>query len=1259
MSPISLKEWKCHVCGRIFDSEKDLIEHIDKEHPHARPIEDQFEGIEPKVFPKDMKDFPPACKCPKCGYILVGPDKSCPEIKCPKCGGEMRVFKPKEGTKGLLSKRLALIKGDLQDYNPKSPTDAQLRDDFRITLAWGSLILKGKKLFKKIDEKKKEIAYQDIIGLGTKIVREMKERGFTFNRPETYKPNAKKVFKDIISKVGNVPFKEKAEQAFPPLDQIDPPYLKKLDDKQVISLYKHLHALFKEKNKIWEELHNANIFVGIELLKRKLYQENKIEDRLTKETELEILEYPTPKGFSETQIPTEFKEKGYITLEEILNYFPPQFEIRVPPSTLYLAGSLVNKKKIPIEWLDAESEHDIDLIHRGDWDRRIVEELISNLPSWLGRKIKYFADREGPIMGWSVPLYNKGFVGIPPSKRVILSPWEVTKIGLIAKTYLFRPFVPCKPRSGISKHEFFEVNDMWEKWAHKYIDKKIIIEKKYDGRRFQAHISKAGKKVKIITEDRMRDRANAIQPIAEEILSKLNAKEAILDLEMEAYDTRGKKVSSATLKTKGTLIPREDTAALTVGKVSDELMNSVVCQVYDVLFLDGESINDKSTLERIKIAHKIIPDGLKWWRAVPYSLANNKANFFSAIRKYRNIEGSEGVVAKDSTAIYPIKYKGENRHSDWAKLKNLKEIDVMVYSIIPKKETKTGRVMNIFMYGSAYLIPTQDKDKYYNSFERGGKWYAPIGRSYSTSTRCKIGDIITIMPIRIREYSKNGKRVFTWMFPYFKEKKPEKKEPDTITTVERIAKVGTKPLKQSILSLEECPFWNNETICPFRNKFKLPDEITEEESNAQLSRLKYPIKCKFAYLYKCKFTKDYYYEEEQGIDFNSIDYLELRQYNPLLARIILQKAVSKYMEYPPNNRPTPYVIQRHEIGDSQHFDIRFKANGYAIGWSVVGFSKDKPARLDYWKPAVGMRAETKARQPLEWLRVEGDIKAGEVGAGIEKAGKFTILSGTKKNKQARAIFGAQKVWFHEYFIKNGNHFKDWTRLIVRAIKVTKRDPVTKKPMKGKTEIMWRFMKPKDQTPYAILRGRRKKWKPPKGIIPFPLEWTKKKFPSNYEKWVEYMEGKKKESSLAGSRYSLIEHKWMGPVHKRGIPKREFHLLLDDGKERVMDFRSTISPAWEPDVAMILEGRISKKWMSYEGELRPMQHWNSNKKLVSEVSIIAKGNLVLDKDIQNKKIRYTLKIEKGLLRGKKSLIQEEKNSPFYKFSRYVKSGEEKV
>ncbi len=424
---------------------------------------------------------------------------------------------------------------------------------------------------------------------------------------------------------------------------------------------------------------------------------------------------------------------------------------------------------------------------------------------------------------------------------------------------------------------------------------------------------------------------------------------------------------------------------------------------------------------------------------------------------------------------------------------------------------------------------------------------------------------------------------------------------------------------------------------------------------------------------------------------------------------ITEKLVAKYMEY--ITEPREFVVERHEIGDAQHFDLRMWVGepygDYAIGWSIVGFSKDDPADIKKWIENIGkgFRAETKcvsefcnewkfeiyekdgkyyyklkskselsleelARQPYAWffpkLKV-GDsleIEPGEVGAGEEAPGRFTILT------RGKWMSGTQKAYFHEYFLKDGRYFKDWTRVVLRAVKVAKIDPETKKPIKGKYERMWRFMIPKTQMPYAISnRAMKENWKPPKECpFPFPKEWVKENFENQYRKWLQWItksdeEDINKLEKLYTSkideflsknvRFSLALVSWMGARAKTGrqMPQFRWYLFIDDGKERVRTFfldgyplRDEIMGAFEMD-------RSGKKWMEYDGKVGPDTKFNENKRMAADFTTVDSGTAKysIEKSETGEEI-VTIEFKGKKLRGRWQLIQEDPDTDTYTFEK---------
>jgi len=1107
---------------------------------------------------------------------------------------------------------IELITKETAEYirNIKDVEDRPLGDDFRIVLAWYSSIRRGKKLKRKDGT---PITIEDCRKLGLAIVKEMIRRHkeyekkgitkFTFNKPETYKKYARELFEWIIKQIGkdNIPWKEEKElnyisqiysvlPAGMRIEDIDPPYVIGLTDEELIKLWEFLVDKANESasspETIPENIHDAGVFVGIELYKRGLWDDVKGDNILTKAVELEVSEYPTPKGlfFSEAEESEAIypePEGEYIKLEDVLKALPPHLIVKGEPYGAYLTGRIVNEGRIP-------KDHDIDLLFRQLPDPRIVEAVKNLKPEWLARRIHPVFDPFGPYIGYSLNVYRYGFFKLPDNLMIRdFGPYRFEKLAKEIK--VGKPMIGVKPRSGFGKFEFWDPEEMYREWASKYLEDGIFVQEKVDGRRMQLHVDKAKKLVKIITEDRQRDRASQFPNIVKEIMDKLNCESCILDGEMVAFEIPPNKVvKSAKLKRQMDLMEREDTAAITVGKVPPELEDRIVYVFYDIMYLDGKPVVDLPYSERFKLLKKVVPRDARYLDLVRSIFTDTPGEFLRAVEKMRRAPGSEGVVAKAATMKYPVKYKGENRSDemcitggsyilteegfkkvcnlkvgdlvfakdgklhrvlrilkrlvgseeklydvrsknpggikvrltgdhrvmtregweraeninnklgvpirislpeepypkrlelewhgykkiikctddfwkfigfwlaegslgnnrcksykrgeltfsqkdpkvfeyyadladkllgvkgkryqynginiyivwdkpfcdwlsrhfldrnddktipwfigslpessfnalwngyrdgdrchkfsddiitsdpslagrmyaillhrnetvsvvwrktrkrnsfiirrlkrpitsyrieakrvytdkkDWVydievegeesflsgnivlhncKLKNLKEIDVMVWDVIEKKRKETGEPLGSYMYISVYLIPEEKVDDFPKNkvVEYKGKHYAIIGRTYATNVKCKRGDIITVMPIRIRRYeSKEGKYFYTWMFPYFKEKRSDKKDPDTLTTVERIAKLGTRPAKLTetleetiVVKLPICEFSEYPEICPLKKIFGKPRY--HELTILKIEHLRFPVACPLANIRRCVFLKDYYY----------------------------------------------------------------------------------------------------------------------------------------------------------------------------------------------------------------------------------------------------------------------------------------------------------------------------------------------------------------------------------------------------------------
>lgn len=734
-----------------------------------------------------------------------------------------------------LDRELEFLIKDWKTYDPMKLINTKqgkriLLDDHRIVHAWMKILKKGKRMksdqFKDLTlERQKEIVKM----LYNKIVKALKKLGWE------YSP----LFKEVLFKI------ERKD-----LEDIDDVFVKKLTDKQLVEVDEQLHKIYKEIEKVTEPLHNAHVFVWKEMNRRRIAHE--IEDGLTDSTALEVVEYPTPRGEASKESMRNKPEisgtKGIVTLEQALKAFPDQIVIHDPPQQVHIVGRIVNTGKSP-------EGHDIDILFKqAKSDPRLIIEFLKvvrrNNPE-VAKRLHFVFDVKGPQVGHSIPLYRLSYSKLGGNELVKHSPWEYlkgsVKVGI--------PIRALKAQTGFKKFEFFNVEDLWHLWAAKRINKGIIIQKKYDGMRFQIH--KKGDIIKVITEDRQRDRASVFKKSIAEMLAKVKTDNFVLDTEMVEYNCRGKKIKDKETLCDG--MPREAMIPWVVAKkpMDDE---NIVFHVHDCMIYDNEDITQKGYEERYNFGKKIIGNSLEHWRMVPSFTAQDKKSFEKTVSKIRRWKGSEGAMLKTKDSVYKL----TGRTSDWAKIKNVKEIDVMVWDPIPKK-TKEGKVIpGQWMYICVFSIPKSMKNEVREKdlVIWKEKTYLKIGKTYSTSVRCKRGDIVTVKPIRIAEFEESGKKWWTWMFPWFSMKHPTKKEPDTIDTVRKLAKKGTAPLtslSEEIVILKKCPFCEDNEICPLKNRFVGPmDSLTRKKMF-----LRFPVACQFADYYRCRYVKLYYYGIEK------------------------------------------------------------------------------------------------------------------------------------------------------------------------------------------------------------------------------------------------------------------------------------------------------------------------------------------------------------------------------------------------------------
>jgi len=372
---------------------------------------------------------------------------------------------------------------------------------------------------------------------------------------------------------------------------------------------------------------------------------------------------------------------------------------------------------------------------------------------------------------------------------------------------------------------------------------------------FQIHI--APNRVGIFTEDQLRDRAKAFKESVNDF-KKIKAKSAILAVEMVEYseDELGGRGRNEFWE-KYRQIPREDLIKWIAAKPAGLDDSRIVFHIHDLLSYNGKSMLGLGYQDRFYALKRIVPKTKHLHVSDTWGVSS-KSSFESALQKARAYPNSEGAMLKASDAKYKISTARAQRTREFAKIKNLKSIDVMVFDPHAVKDAPGN-----FTY-QGYVGPLTDKQKRepwreQDRKEWKGEIYLRIGTTYNIKAKLAPGSILEIRPVRIELQEKDDKRWATWMFPKVGIPRPGKKDPDSLDFAIKLAKVGTAPLQKSpvVVRLRSCPYLEKEEICPLFHKIK----IVKAEGKLLVERLKYPIKaCRLAYFYRCGLVKPYYYE---------------------------------------------------------------------------------------------------------------------------------------------------------------------------------------------------------------------------------------------------------------------------------------------------------------------------------------------------------------------------------------------------------------
>jgi len=339
----------------------------------------------------------------------------------------------------------------------------------------------------------------------------------------------------------------------------------------------------------------------------------------------------------------------------------------------------------------------------------------------------------------------------------------------------FRFVKPQKASKWWSSNEVFTL----EALADIVPEGRYFVSKKFDGYRAQLH--KKGKNIKLYTSTG-RDVTKRFPSLVNDA-TKLIVTSVILDGELVTYKNEKP-------------LRRTAVADLVMGK--DEPDDSgIIFHVFDTIYFDGKDVHKLPLSERISLLHKL--NQTKHIRKLSFSsdvsknaeeyLVSTTNDLLKAVKKVSRLVGSEGAMVKSADGIYEL--DGETR--TWYKFKKTLQVDALV---IDKKLISGAK--ETYQYSCAVGPITKELANKIGetAVVYKGKFYMKIGKTFNTNVKANVGDIITVDVLEIRKWDD---ATYTWMIPRVIDVRFDKKKPDPLSVLDRVAEVTPRELSKEFV----------------------------------------------------------------------------------------------------------------------------------------------------------------------------------------------------------------------------------------------------------------------------------------------------------------------------------------------------------------------------------------------------------------------------------------------------------------------------
>lgn len=560
---------------------------------------------------------------------------------------------------------------------------------------------------------------------------------------------------------------------------------------------------------------------------------------------------------------------------------------------------------------------------------------------------------------------------------------------------LFKPVGPIKPKkAGSVNNEYFKKESFRDLPSGVY-----YVEPKYDGVWMEIH--RQGDKVKIFSDEK-NEHTEKFPGIVNE-LKKSKTDNFIIVGEMTRW--RGRK-----------RLTHEDVTSWLHKKQEAHDDKEFKFKPFDIVMKSGKDVTAQTFDER----RKILDNSIKWGKQVhptAFKKVSHKKGEGRIVAAIEDRKTREGAMVKDSQGKYTV--RDQDKLYKW---KQQFELDCKVAAAASKD-------------GGGYV---------YTCEIGRGKDAQEVGKTFATKIEAKVGNIITVSVDSVR-YNKD-KGTYSWYAPKVIALRKDKKLPDPLSTVKKIAETrGSEPKSRNIISLTE--------VIPKLKRADIDFAIYLVGGIVENGLTTHDLDI----LTEVELSEDEIFRIREALGERISEYIDfiVEPNGPQGPHIlIIADMAQKNGKWKHANR---FVLQRHGWGKKEHWDLRFGAPRQPRMWGYTCFSKPSTST-----GGAKSRCQEKKYHDPKWMSVDDKkIPPGSPGNPTKNLNAYML-----KEDEGTYKFIRRTPVFLEVVL-DGKKYKG--RYVFREIAVKPKTDKSYVDYKvdgdevgTKTDKIWIMWKPKDQ-----------------------------------------------------------------------------------------------------------------------------------------------------------------------------------------------------